>query len=114
MKRTIVYVLFVSIVTVVCCFYSEEIVSLYYNTVKYFFNENTTLVKNEYFREDSFMYVQNIENYEPKSENDITNLFYTILNSGQDQFTFYCSREYYNCLNDIRALATNSNKQRIK
>ncbi|MBO5120603.1 MAG: hypothetical protein J6C28_02815 [Bacilli bacterium] len=110
MKRTIIYICFVSIITLLCCLFSEEIVTLYYDTIKYFSSENNKLIRNEYFREDNFLYVQNTVNYEPRNEQDITNLFYTIINSGQDKFTFYCSREYHNCLNDIKALATDQTK----
>ena len=111
MKRTIIYLCFVSIITVLCCIFSEDIVTLYYDTIRYFSSENTKLIRNEYFREDDFLFVQNTVSYEPKNETEITNLFYTIINSGQDKFTFYCSREYHNCLNDIKALATDQTKQ---
>lgn len=106
MKRTIIYICFVTIITIVCCIYSEELVTLYYDTVRYLSGANTELKKNDYFREYDFIYVQNTVNYKPKNKQDITNLFYTIINSGQDSFTFYCSRDYDNCLNDVKALAS--------
>ena len=106
MKRTIIYICFVTIITIVCCIYSEELVTLYYDTVRYLSGANTELKKNDYFREYDFIYVQNTVNYKPKNKQDITNLFYTIINSGQDSFTFYCSIDYDNCLNDVKSLAS--------
>ena len=107
MKRTIIYICFVSLVTIICCIFNDEIVTLYYDAIRYFSNNDTTLEKNEYFREVDYMYVQNTSNYKPKNSKDIRNLFYTIINSGDDKFTFYCPRDYDNCLNDVKAIATN-------
>lgn len=110
MKRTIIYICFVTIVTVLCCFFSEELVTLYYDTIRYFSNENTKITKNEYFRENDFLYVQNTVDYEPNNAQDIANIFYTVINSGQDYFTFYCPRDYDNCLNDVKELASDQTK----
>lgn len=110
MKRTIIYLCFVSVITILCLLYSDELVTLYYDAVRYLSSENTELVKNEYYREKDFMFVQNTVDYEPNNADDVTNLFYTIINSGQDQFTFYCPRDYHECLNDIKALASDQTK----
>ena len=33
------------------------------------------------------------------------NIIYTVLNSGWDEFSFYCDDKYDNCYNDINELA---------
>lgn len=108
--RTLIYIGFVSIITGLLVMYSEELVTLYYDTLRYFSNDSMVLEKNEYYRENDYLYVQNTVDYEPNNIQEIYNLFYTIINSGQDSFTFYCSREYENCLNDVKALATDQTK----
>lgn len=110
MKKTIIYICFITIVTVLCLFYSEELVILYYDAIRYLSGENTKLIKNEYYRDYDFIYVQNTDDYEPNNPHEIANLFYTIINSGQDAFTFYCPRDYDNCLNDIKSIASDQTK----
>lgn len=62
---------------------------------------------NEYYRDYNFGYVQNTSNFTPLNEQDIMNIFYTIINSGEDSFTFYCTDEYPACMAKIEELATN-------
>ena len=61
----------------------------------------TEVVKNEYTRNYNFSYVSNTDNFFPNNRQDILNIYYTILNNGMDEFTFYCKREYTNCENDV-------------
>lgn len=110
MKNSILYIIFVIVVTVLCVVYSEELVTLYYSAIRYLSGRNNEFVKNEYFRSYDFMYVQNTFDFEPNNPKDINNLFYTIINSGQDSFTFYCPRDYDNCLNDIKSIASDQTK----
>ena len=48
------------------------------------------------------------ENFEPKNINDIKTIYYTVLNEGWDDFTFYCRSEYKNCADDVRKVADDS------
>lgn len=66
---------------------------------------NTTLEKNEYYRNYNFNYVQNTDNFKPSSKQDIINIFYTTINSGQENFTFYCQKEYTDCIKDVKSIA---------
>lgn len=61
----------------------------------------TKLEKNSYYRDYNFKYVQNTDNFIPKQKSDIINIYYTIVNSGMNDFTFYCPREYKSCLDDL-------------
>ncbi len=56
---------------------------------------------NAYFKTDSFIFVQNTNDFVPLSYNDILNIYYTITNSGFEDFTFYCPSEYKMCLEDV-------------
>lgn len=85
--------------------YKEEILETYYS---YFFNERKVIKlehKNEYYRDYDFLYVKNTDNFKPKNKKDLINIFYTVINSGVDDFTFYCPREYKTCLEDVKSLA---------
>ncbi len=60
---------------------------------------------NAYKKDDTFLFVQNVDKFEPLSKGDIINIFYTIVNSGYENMNFYCPKEYTNCLDDVRTIA---------
>ena len=71
-------------------------------------NNVTVLDKvNDYYRNYDFNYVRQTNNFTPTNENDLINIYYTFINAGKDQFTFYCPSEYSNCLDDVKKLANN-------
>ena len=83
-------------------FHYKEDILVYYN--KFFANSEkkpTTLVKNEYYRDYNFKYISNTTNFTPKNKQDILNIYYTVINSGMEEFSFYCEEEYATCLNDV-------------
>lgn len=85
--------------------YKTDMLEGYYN---YFFNNKDEITlgkKNEYYRDYDFMYVQNTTNFSPKNKQDIINIFYTVINAGKDEFSFYCPKEYETCMEDVRNLA---------
>ena len=65
----------------------------------------TPLEKNKYYRERDYKYVKITDNFVPSSKQDILNIYYTVVNSGMDKFTFYCDEKYVTCLNDIESIA---------
>lgn len=65
--------------------------------------------KNQYYREYDFSYVQNTENFIPECKQDLLNIYYTVINAGKNEFTFYCGRDYENCLSDLESIANNQN-----
>ena len=62
--------------------------------------------ENVYFKQNNYSYVQLTDNYYPKNKQDILNLFYTALNKGYDELTFYCDVEYENCVDDVNEIAS--------
>lgn len=60
---------------------------------------------NPYYRNYDFLFVQTTKDFEPMSYQDIINIYYTVINAGKTSFTFYCPKEYTNCVNDIQSLA---------
>ena len=76
----------------------------------YFINENkdvTLTTTNDYTRDYDFNYVQLTDNFSPNNYQDLLNIYYTVLNSGETEFSFYCPDEYTSCLTDIDSLANN-------
>ena len=110
MRKLLTYLGFIMIITGLFLNYKTELMTLYHEAIAYFSKEEIVLTKNEYFREYDFEYVQNTVNFEPMNSQDIMNIFYTVINSGMDSFTFYCPEEYENCTNDIKDLANDQVK----
>ena len=69
---------------------------------------NITRENNEYFRNESWNYVQLTNNFNPSNIQDIMNIFYTALDSGWDEVTYYCADEYISCIKDTENI-TNDN-----
>jgi len=70
-------------------------------------NSNKVLTYNEYYLDNDYSYVQNIDIGSVKNYQDILNMIYTILNSGDNNYSFYC--DYENCINDIKNLMADNN-----
>ena len=77
--------------------------------VKYTLNEpEIAIPKNSrYQKQENFLFVQNTNEFTPYSRGDIKNIYYTIVNNGWEEFTFYCPAEYKNCLEDIKEISNN-------
>ena len=52
-----------------------------------------------------FEFVSNTKNFTPYGKQDILNIFYTILNNGNETGTFYCPKEYKNCIDDVKNIS---------
>lgn len=63
---------------------------------------------NEYTKDYDFMYVQNSKDFVPYSYGDVKNVFYSIINNGWNEFTFYCPEEYTNCIKDVQTISNNA------
>lgn len=79
-----------------------------------YFNTTPSIVvekKNQYAKNLSFEYVQITNDFVPYNIQDLLNIFYTVLDSGYDKFTFYCPNEYLDCINDIKMISDPENSK---
>ncbi len=60
---------------------------------------------NQYKKNDDFYFVKQLKSYVPQNPNDLKNIFYSVLNQGWTEFTFYCPIEYSECLKDVIKLS---------
>lgn len=66
--------------------------------------ENPKIVKETksiYALNESFDYVKTTTDFTPLSFQDLKDIIYTTVDSGWNNFTFYCPNEYTNCVKDI-------------
>lgn len=85
--------------------YREDIMKF---TVSKLRNNNKTIqltYKNEYTRKKDYQYIQITDNFNVTKKEQFLNIYYTIVDSGIDEFTFYCDDEYKECQDDINEFA---------
>lgn len=104
MKKLFSFVLLV--IAVLCTInYKEDILKVYY---QYFYNTKNEIKlgeKNEYYRDYDFLYVQNTNNFNPMNKQELLNIFYTVINAGKEEFSFYCPDAYTTCMDDVKSIA---------
>ncbi len=64
---------------------------------------------NNYYRNANYSFVSDTKNYVPYGKQDLLNIIYSVINSGVDTFTFYCPKEYVNCISDIDKISDDAN-----
>lgn len=69
--------------------------------------EISTLEPNEYYQAKDYKYVQLTDDFIIKDKQQILNAYYTIVNNGNDEFTFMCDRDYIDCLDDVGEISNN-------
>lgn len=106
MKKIITFAALLIILGIV--FSQKETILDYYNQYKITkYQKSIVLNKNEYYRDYSFNFVQTTDNFIPESKQDLLNIFYTAINSGQNHFTFYCPNNYKECAKEVQQIANN-------
>ena len=99
--KDILKILFMFCLVIVIYTFKDNISNFIMDDVIYG-GSNKVLTYNEYYLDYDYKYVQNIDSKNVKNKQEILNMFYTVLNSGDDNFSFYC--DYDNCLNDVKNL----------
>lgn len=76
--------------------------------LKEFINDKfiVTYEDNTYTKGNTEIY-QTTNDFYPESKQDIINIFFTALNGGWNDVTFFCTSEYESCINDIKELTDN-------
>jgi len=92
------------VLLVVCFFYRTEIVNFVMSNVI----QNTKVEApkdNSYSNDFNFEFVHITDSFHVKNRQDILNVIYTVLNSGNDNFTFYCDKDYSGCQEELKSVS---------
>lgn len=88
--------------------YHNDIIQFLMINVVY---KDEVLIKeaNIYEKDNNWEFVQQTEDFRPENKQDILNIFYTALNRGWDELTFYCPNDYETCLDDVSDITSDQN-----
>ena len=99
--KDILKISFLLILLIITYIYRDNIASFITDEIIYK-GSNKVLTYNKYYMENDYLYVQNTDSNTATNYQDILNILYTIINSGDDCFSFYC--DYDKCSDDIKKI----------
>ena len=99
LKLTLKLLFFVFIIMIIL--FNEQITT--YIVKNYVYNKNVTLEisKNEYSLNRNYEAVQITDDFIAHDYQHLLNIMYTILDSGNKEFAFFCDDKYTDCLSDL-------------
>ena len=103
MKYVILFlgILAITLVTLLN-FYPEEVSDFIYNIINH--KEYVIAKPNEYFLDSDFSYVKNYTD-DVSNRTELMNYIYYVINTGSEYADGECTKEYKNCMEDIKTLA---------
>lgn len=107
MKKLIKIIIYICLIGLV--FYYRNDIIKYVTTL---LDSNHVVVldtPNEYYKNKEYLYVKQSTDFIPYSKQDLINIFYSVLDRGYKDFTFYCPIEYTNCLSDVEKISSGDN-----
>ncbi len=103
MKRFL-YLVFLSLSFLLVYYNKEKIMTFYASVLKD--RSNIKLeYKNDYHKEANYNYVQLTNKFIVDNKKELLNVYYTVIDSGVKEFTFFCGDDYKNCIDDVMLLA---------
>lgn len=60
-----------------------------------------------YTKNANYLFVQRADSFIPYSYQDLLNIYYTVIDNGWTDFTFYCPKEYSKCIDDVIKITDN-------
>ena len=116
MKKMIIFIIsFLLIIDVIDNKYLNNYV---YTFIKDYFNkydyniiiDSESIKENEYSYKEYTSLFKTTSNFNVTSKEDIMNIYYTALNNGFNDFSYYCDKAYKTCFTDITELSNDSEK----
>ena len=98
------------LISIMCLYYvasNGEETALYISNIIRKYSQRNVQVPQKSLYHRSYLYktVSETDNFVPKNKEDIKKIYYTVLNNGWDNFTFYCEENYTSCIEDVTAIA---------
>ena len=108
MKKILVLLIIVGIFTVSVLYRDEISDFLNKNVIEKLENKKSDKLKNNTYANDKdYKFVQTTKDFTPKNKKELLNIYYTVMASGMNEFTFYCSNDYDDCIEDVDYISNN-------
>jgi transglutaminase-like putative cysteine protease len=76
--------------------------------VSYYSKEHSIIIANEYGKNINNNYFKKLNDFNPQNRDDLLDIYYTVLASNNNTFTFYCPKKYSSCIDDIKGITSDS------
>lgn len=98
--KKIILTIFCIIIIFIAVYKADDISNKLTNLIN---NEPIIIIKdqNKFAKNTDYLFLKRTDNFIPYSYNDLKSIFYTVIDNGWSDFTFYCPHEYETCLDDI-------------
>lgn len=107
LKKTLIIMFYITCLALLVIF--KDTINEYLIQNYIYVKNTTTYATNEYAKKENYNYVNATTVFKAYSKNDLHDIIYTIVDSGQTDFTFYCDDDYMNCQKDISNLSNEEN-----
>lgn len=79
-----------------------------YNTLKNIYVPKRVYLPSFIYNNRNYIFetVKLTNDFEPQNKEDLKNIYYSVLNNGWTNFTFYCPDEYIDCYDDVLEIAS--------
>ena len=110
-----ILVLLISIMCLYLVITNYDTVTTYVNNIVRKYSKNYAVVPDYSLNHRVYLYktVSETDNFEPHNIEDIKKIYYTVLNNGWNNFTFYCPVDYETCTEDVKVIANSQNNNYI-
>ena len=95
----------VSIIIVIVIILNMDVIIDAFKNIDLFKRKIIVPEANHWDKEYDFLYFKETDSFIPNNYEELVSIFYTTLDKGWKEFTFYCGDEYTNCLNDVATLS---------
>ena len=107
MKKLIAYLILIVII-VLAFIYRDDITNYVTNNIVKQ-EKQEELKYNDYSKKKDYAYVAITNDLKIKNKDEIRNIFYTILDSGEDEFNIFCDSDYKTCTKDVESFFDDKN-----
>ena len=103
--KNIIKIAICILIVIVIYIYKDSITSFISDEIIYK-GSNKVLNYNEYYINNDYMYVQNIDSNSVSDRQEVLNMIYSIINSGDNSFSFKCN--YTGCVDDVKKIISSN------
>ena len=107
MKKLIAYLILIVII-VLAFIYRDDITNYVTNNIVKQ-EKQEELKYNDYSKKKDYAYVAITNDLKINNKDEIRNIFYTILDSGEDEFNIFCDSDYKTCTKDVESFFDDKN-----